>query len=176
MKNLIKSSLVSIALLATLASCGGEKGISGKLTFTDGDEAADAALPIKTTGTGSAYAWAMMQMVSASVEVKVTGEKYVATAVDQGVEDKSSAMYFHCERKYEGVATLVSENVYKLAAPTSGSKTTAYGSSFAEYESVWGKQGTTTMEEDATIANDFKPGTITFAEKAFTYVYDAVLE
>ncbi|MBQ9265758.1 MAG: hypothetical protein IJ186_01625 [Bacilli bacterium] len=175
MKNLIKSSLVSIALLATLASCG-EKSISAKLTFTDGDEAADTALPIKTNATGSAYAWAMMQMVSASVEVKITGEKYVALAIDQGVEDKSNAMYFHCERKYEGAATLVSENVYKLAAPTSGSKTTAYGSSFAEYESVWGKQGTVTMEEDPTIADNFNPGTITFAEKSFTYVYDAIPE
>ena len=156
MKNLIKISALALVGLTSLVACGGS-GKTAKLSFTDGEAHAAAVLPVHTVD--SEYAWNMMQMTSVDVKVTLNKDNYVYFVEDWGVKEKDNAMFFHRTWEYKGSLS-VENDVYKLAKASHVKKFVEYGSSFAEYESVWGKQGT--IEDAEADLAKFTEATATF--------------
>jgi hypothetical protein len=168
--NFVKVAATTLLLGSSilLSACNSSKTIT--TTYTDGDAYTAAILPCHTV-QGS-YAWNMMQITSDVVKVTLAGNSYTYYAEDNGVTDKSNAMYFF--RTYTWKGALTSANgTYSFAVPTSCTETVAYGSSFAEYKSVWGEQGTFTEKDNAKLLTMFVACTATVSGDAITFAIAA---
>lgn len=161
-KSLVKLSAAALLGVLALTACSSSKVIEQR--FEDGADLAEAVLPVKTVD--GEYAWNMMQMTSVTYKFTLKSDSYVVFVEDYGVTDKTSAMFFHRTWNYTGALSLA-DNVYTFEAAEHCTKFVEYGSSFAEYESVWGAQGT--QKDDAKDLARFKKATATLADNKLTF-------